>query len=68
MSKLYQQGITGKGVNVAIIDQPMYLDHPEFTGKIAEYYDTSCGSESNMYGPVVTSLRRWALTHFIQTA
>lgn len=54
--KLHRQGITGKGVNVAIIDQPMYLDHPEFAGKIVEYYDTGSGSKSSMHGPAVTSL------------
>jgi hypothetical protein len=54
---LHRQGITGKGVNVAIIDQPMYLDHPEFAGKIAAYYDTGCGTEkSSMHGPAVASL------------
>jgi len=55
--KLHQQGITGKGVNVAIIDQPVYLVHPEFAGKIVEYYDTGCETdESSMHGPLVTSL------------
>jgi hypothetical protein len=54
---LHQQGITGAGVNVAIIDQPMYLDHPEYDGKIAAYYDTgSDGEQSSMHGPAVTSL------------
>ena len=55
--KLHQQGITGKGVNVAIIDQPTYQVHPEFAGKIVEYYDTGCETnESSMHGPLVTSL------------
>lgn len=54
--KLHSEGITGKGVNVAIIDQPMYLDHPEFSGKIVAYHDVGCGSESSMHGPAVTSL------------
>jgi serine protease AprX len=54
--KLHQQGITGKGVNVAIIDQPLYLDHPEFAGKIVAYHDTGCGTESSMHGPAVASL------------
>jgi subtilisin family serine protease len=53
---LHQQGITGKGVNVAIIDQPLYLDHPEFAGKILAYHDTGCGSQSSMHGPAVASL------------
>lgn len=53
---LHRQGITGEGVNVAIIDQPMYLDHPEFAGKIAAYKDVGCGSQSSMHGPAVASL------------
>ena len=54
--ELHQQGITGKGVNVAIIDQPMYLNHPEFAGKIVAYYDTGCEVKSSMHGPAVASL------------
>jgi serine protease AprX len=54
--RLYQQGLTGKGVNVAIIDQPLYQDHPEFAGKIAAYHDVGCESESSMHGPAVASL------------
>jgi len=55
--QLHQQGITGVGVNVAIIDQPIYLDHPEYAGKIAAYYDTGCsGPPSSMHGPAVVSL------------
>ncbi len=55
--ELHQQGVTGKGVNVAIIDQPVYLVHPEFAGKIVAYHDTGCETdESSMHGPLVTSL------------
>jgi len=53
---LHRQGITGKGVNVAIIDQAMYLDHPEFAGKIIAYHDLAAGNKSSMHGPGVTSL------------
>jgi hypothetical protein len=53
---LHRQGITGKGVNVAIIDQGLYQDHPEFAGKIVAYYDSGCNSESSMHGPAVASL------------
>lgn len=53
---LHEQGVTGKGVNVAIIDQPLYQDHPEFAGKITAYHDVGCESESSMHGPAVTSL------------
>ncbi len=56
--ELHQQGITGKGVNVAIIDQPVYLVHPEFAGKIVAYHDMGCAphDDSSMHGPLVTSL------------
>ncbi len=55
--QLHQQGFTGAGVSVAIIDQPLYQDHPEYVGKIAAYYDTGCdGAESSMHGPAVASL------------
>jgi subtilisin family serine protease len=55
--QLHQQGITGKGVNVAIIDQPTYLVHPEFAGKIVAYHDTGCETDdSSMHGPAVASL------------
>jgi serine protease AprX len=54
--ELHSQGITGKGVNVAIIDQPLYQDHPEFAGKIAAYHDVGCNSQGSMHGPAVASL------------
>jgi len=56
---LHEQGITGKGVNVAIIDQNMVLDHPEFIGKIVKYFDVGTGQpadQGSMHGPAVTSL------------
>jgi len=56
---LHARGINGAGVRVAIIDQNMCLNHPEFAGKIAAYRDMGCGMPSNvgsMHGPAVTSL------------
>lgn len=55
---LHAQGITGEGVNVAIIDQNLVVDHPEFRGKIVKYYDTGTNmpsTEGSMHGPAVTS-------------
>ena len=54
--ELHARGITGAGVNVAIIDQPMYLNHPEFVGKVVAYHDVGCDSDHSMHGPAVTSL------------
>ncbi|MCH1939840.1 S8/S53 family peptidase [Holdemania massiliensis] len=55
---LHKQGITGKGVRVAILDQPLFLDHPEYSDTIAAYYDTGCGPQamSSMHGPAVLSI------------
>ena len=56
---LHAEGITGKGVTVAIIDQPVILDHPEFQGKIIKYFDVGTGEfadRGSMHGPAVTSL------------
>jgi serine protease AprX len=56
---LQKEGITGKGINVSIIDQNLLLHHPEFDGKIAEYYDTGCGQaedSGSMHAPAVTSI------------
>ena len=54
--QLHEGGITGEGVSVAIIDQPMYQNHPEFEGKILEYRDFDTDSSFSMHGPAVTSL------------
>jgi len=55
---LHKEGITGKGVAIAILGQPVLADHPEFAGKIAEYQDVGCepASETSMVGPTVLSL------------
>ncbi len=56
---LHAQGITGEGVNVAIIDQNLLLDHPEFSGHIAAYHDTGYETpenEGSMHAPAVASL------------
>lgn len=55
---LHKSGVTGKGVNVAIIDQPLFDDHPEYAGKFAAYKNlcTGEGSDSSMHGPAVMSL------------
>ncbi len=56
---LHERGITGEGVNVAIIDQNLLLNHPEFEGKIAAYHDTGCEvpeGTGSMHAPAVVSL------------
>ncbi|MEA5078817.1 MAG: S8 family serine peptidase, partial [Anaerolineaceae bacterium] len=56
---LHAQGITGKGDSVAIIDQPLGLNHPEYKGKILlyKYFDpTDKNPQSDLHGPAVASL------------
>jgi serine protease AprX len=56
---LHARGITGANIRVAIIDQNLCLDHPEFNGKIVKYKDFGTGqpaSQGSMHAPAVTSL------------
>ncbi|MDR0818882.1 MAG: S8 family serine peptidase [Oscillospiraceae bacterium] len=55
---IHELGITGKGVNVAIIDQPLAMKHPEFVGKITEYKDFCDYQEGvgSMHAPGVTGI------------
>ncbi len=54
---LHAQGLRGEGVHVAIIDQPLLRDHPEYTGQIAAYKTIDCADvEPQMHGPAVASL------------
>lgn len=59
VANLHAQGVTGENVTVAIIDQPLLLDHPEYDGKIKQYHTfglTEKDNPSSMHGPAVTSL------------
>jgi subtilisin family serine protease len=56
ITDLHKNGINGFGVKVAIIDQPLYLNHPQYAGKIVKYKDFDTNSNSSMHGPAVTSL------------
>jgi subtilisin family serine protease len=52
---IHEQGITGKGVNVAILDMSMLTGHPEYKDKIVEYTDM-VNIITSFHGPMVTSL------------
>ena len=56
---LHEKGITGKGVNVAIIDQNLIIGHPEYADNIADYYPGNFPEEyyesGSMHGAAVTS-------------
>lgn len=54
---LHTQGITGKGVNMAIIDQSLLLNHIEYKENIQMYEILNCYEENaTMHGQAVTSI------------
>lgn len=56
---LHERGITGQGVSVAIIDQELLLEPPEYADKIVEYYDCEFDFEpgqGSMHGSAVVSI------------
>lgn len=55
--KLHKDGIMGKGINVAIIDQPLLLNHCEYKDKVAKYTPIECATTPpQMHGASVASL------------
>jgi len=58
IKELHEQGITGQGVVVAIIDQKLDINHPEYKNSIIGYteYDGAEKEEISMHGPAVASL------------
>lgn len=55
---LHDQGNTGKGIGIAIIDQVLLTDHIEFKDRIRLYEeaDDIVGGRSSMHGPAVASI------------
>ncbi len=55
---LHEQGINGQGVVVAIIDQRLDINHPEYKNSIADYSEYGEIEEEaiSMHGPSVASL------------
>ncbi len=60
LDNLHLQGYTGKGVNIAYIDQPNQSDHPEFINANIKYFNTAPKNPDmkypSMHGPSVLSI------------
>jgi hypothetical protein len=55
--KLHAAGIDGKGVGIAIIDQPLLKDHEEYKDRIVTYTEVDTeGAGPQMHGPAVASI------------
>ena len=54
---LHEQGITGKGVGIAIIDQPLLVDHQEYSERVRMYEEIDApGGAAAMHGAAVASI------------
>ena len=59
---LHEKGITGAGVTIAIIDQPLLTDHVEYKDQLRYYRDLNDwtldpeGYMASMHGPAVASI------------
>jgi len=58
IDKLHEQGYTGKGINIAIIDTPMSVDHQEFEDNKPNYFEIGAlpNAKAEMHGMAVTSI------------
>lgn len=56
---IHAQGITGRGVGIAIIDQPLLIEHIEYADRLQWYEEipgSLLGSRAAIHGPAVASL------------
>ena len=53
---LHKKGITGKGVSIAIIDQPLLTTHREYADRIRLYEEINAVGRSAMHGAAVASI------------
>lgn len=60
VKELHKEGIDGRGIKVAIIDQRLLPNHKEYKGKIRKYQEIGkigdAGDEFKMHGTAVSSL------------
>ena len=58
LRKLHEQGITGKGVGIAIIDQTLLVDHQEYRDRLRLYqeYHSAAEGGASAHGPAVASI------------
>ena len=56
--ELHKQGITGKGVSIAIIDQPLLVNHKEYGDRVKLYEEIHIpkNQEAQMHAPAVASI------------
>jgi hypothetical protein len=53
---LHAQGITGRGVGIAIIDQTLLVDHQEYAAQLRLYEEIGAAPEAEVHGAAVASI------------
>lgn len=55
---LHEQGVTGKGVGIAIIDQTLLTEHQEYGDRLRLYqeYHSAAQDDASVHGPAVASI------------
>lgn len=58
VKKLHQKGITGKGVNLAVIDQMLLTDHEEYKDRLKFYEEIHAQEDggASMHGTAISSI------------
>jgi len=58
MRALHEQGVTGEGISIAVIDQPLLVDHQEYKSRIRLYEEINIrpDAQAAMHGAAVTSI------------
>lgn len=57
LRELHRQGVAGKGISMAIIDQALLLDHVEYRDRLASYEELHCfNPRAQMHGAAVSSI------------
>jgi hypothetical protein len=57
--QLHGVGVTGRGVGIAIIDQPLLVEHQEYAGQLRLYESDNLSpdwTEASIHGPAVASI------------
>lgn len=56
IQKIHSMGLTGNGINIAVIDQPISSIHNEIKDSLISFNDNAINKNTEMHGTIVTSL------------
>ncbi len=56
IKSLHSKGITGKGVNISIIDYALLASHEQYADRLKYYYEQGSNGDIEFHGALVTSI------------